>query len=290
MTLDNFNLSSVDRDIINSFRDKNAFPHTILVEGGAAQERNDFAYFLANMILCLSDGQRPCKTCKACIKCNAKSNPDIKEYGEDKNNSTFKVELSREIRQDAFVLPNDSDKKVYILKGAQNMNDSSENALLKILEEPPHFDFFILTCESKNAMLDTVLSRSTVISLGEAKQEFSEETIKTSEEIVLSLTSSSELKTLEAVAPLQSKKDMFEDTLECIKAILTDALKYKQTQINTSAYFDTVETVCGRISLNKIYSLISITAALQQRFRQNANYNLLITSMCAELRGAMSRI
>ena len=289
MTLDDFNLSNVNREIINSFQEKNAFPHTILIEGGTAQGRTDFAYFLANMILCLSDGQRPCGICKACIKCNAKSNPDIKEYGEDKNSSTFKVELSREIRQDAFVLPNDSDKKVYILKGAQNMNDSSENALLKILEEPPHFDFFILTCESKSAMLDTVLSRSTVISLGESRQEFSEVIIETAEKIVLSLINSSELKTLEAIAPLQSKKDMFESTLECIKAIFTDALKYKQTQINTSAYSDTVEAVCNRISVNKIYTLISITAGLHQRFRQNANYNLLITSMCAELCGAVGK-
>lgn len=289
MTLDNFNLSSSGREIINSFADKNAFPHTMLIEGSTPQERTDFANFLANMILCASDGKKPCGICRACIKCAANSNPDIKAYGEDKSGSSFKVELSREIRQDAFVLPNDSDKKVYILKGAQNMNDSSENALLKILEEPPRFDFFILTCESKNSMLDTILSRSSVISLGEAKREFSPQAVETAEKIALSLIGTSELATLEALSQLSAKKDMFEDTAECIKVIFTDCVKFKQTQINESAYFKTVEKLCNRFSQKKLFSFLNIISRLELRFKQNANYNLLITSMCAELCGAVGK-
>ncbi len=289
MTLDDFNLSKANREIINNLGKNGAFPHTILIEGSTAEKRADFAGFLANMILCLSDGKKPCGACKACVKCAANSNPDIKIYGEDKTGASFKVELSREIRQDAFVLPNDFDKKVYILNGVQNMNDSSENALLKILEEPPGFDCFILTCESKSAMLDTVLSRSSVISLGETDRDFSPDTVETAKKILLSLTGTSELKTLEALAELHNKKDRFEDTAECIKTVLTDCVKFKQTQINSSVYGDTAEALCGRFSVNKIYELIKIISELQRRFKQNANYNLLITSMCAELCGATGK-
>lgn len=288
MTLDNFNLSNVEREILLSYQN-NAFPHTILVEGGDVTQRTDFARLVANMIVCLSPTLKPCGICKACIKCNAKSNPDIKEYGEEKSNSTFKVELSREIRQDAFVIPNDGDKKVYILKEAQNMNEASENALLKILEEPPHFDYFILTCESKSAMLDTILSRATVISLGDGEKEISQEAAELAVNISLSLCENSELKTLEAAAPLSLKKNLFEETADCLKIIFLDTLKYKQTGKSNSSFQKEAEFLCNKFSANKIYGLINTTDRLKLRFLQNANYNLLVTAMCSELRKAVGK-
>lgn len=289
MTLENFNLNRVEREVLLSYQKNNAFPHTILVEGGTLSTRLSFARFLANMIVCTSLSEKPCGVCKACIKCNAQSNPDIKEYGEEKVNATFKVELSREIRQDAFVIPNDGDKKVYILKEAQNMNDASENALLKILEEPPHFDFFIMTSESRNAMLDTILSRSTVISLKDSDREISRECLELATGIALSICESDELKTLEALSALQAKKDLFEETAECLKVIFLDTLKYKQTQKNNSSYYEAVDILCNKLSVNKIYSLINTTDDLQLRFKQNANYNLLVTAMCVELRKAAGK-
>ena len=45
------------------------------------------------------------------------------------------------------------------------MNQNAQNALLKILEEPPKYVVFILTTNSKSALLSTVLSRSVCVSL-----------------------------------------------------------------------------------------------------------------------------
>lgn len=289
MKIDNFNLSSRERDTLLSYQKNNAFPHTILIEGGTLSMRLDFARFLANMIVCKSTVEKPCGACSACIKCEANSNPDIKEYGEEKANATFKVELSREIRQDAFVIPNDGDKKVYIIKEAQNMNDASENALLKILEEPPHFDFFLLTTESRNAMLDTILSRATVLSLADCEKEISENAIEIAKNITLALCQDSELKLLEALAPVASKKDLFEEITECLKRIFLDTLKYKQIGKNTSAYGDTVEALCNKFSANRIYSLINTADKFEEQFKRNANYNLLITFMSVELRKAAGK-
>lgn len=50
-------------------------------------------------------------------------------------------------------------KKVLIIENADRMNDSSRNALLKILEEPPKDMVFILTTTKKNAIMPTILSR-----------------------------------------------------------------------------------------------------------------------------------
>lgn len=143
-----------------------SFPNTMLIEGGSAELRLSAARFIAQSLLCVGSGAHPCGVCPSCVKCEALSHPDMREYGDISSDAAFKVDACRAVRSDCFVLPNDGDKKVYILKEVQNMNDSGENALLKIFEEPPSYVYFIMTCPSRSAMLDTVLSRATVFSLG----------------------------------------------------------------------------------------------------------------------------
>jgi len=50
-------------------------------------------------------------------------------------------------------------KKVVILEHAELMQESSRNALLKILEEPPAETYFILISEKKSTIMPTILSR-----------------------------------------------------------------------------------------------------------------------------------
>ena len=56
-------------------------------------------------------------------------------------------------------MPNEAANKVYILRSADSMNAAAQNALLKILEEPPRFVSFILVAQSAVPLLETVRSR-----------------------------------------------------------------------------------------------------------------------------------
>ncbi len=56
-------------------------------------------------------------------------------------------------------LSTETGKKVLIIENADSMAESSRNALLKILEEPPENTVFILTTTRRGAMLPTILSR-----------------------------------------------------------------------------------------------------------------------------------
>lgn len=56
-------------------------------------------------------------------------------------------------------LSTESGKKVLIIENADSMAESSRNALLKILEEPPENTVFILTTARRGAILPTILSR-----------------------------------------------------------------------------------------------------------------------------------
>ena len=71
MRIDDFNLNRRESDALRSYAKNNTFPQTFLVEGGTLEERVKFARFLANMIVCKGEGEKPCGICPACVKCRA---------------------------------------------------------------------------------------------------------------------------------------------------------------------------------------------------------------------------
>ena len=92
------------------------------------------------------------------------SHPDILWVEHSGAKQGFSVETLRDLCADAFVMPNNGDKKVYILADCDSISVAAQNTLLKIIEEPPAFTHFIFTAQSKSVFLPTILSR--VISLG----------------------------------------------------------------------------------------------------------------------------
>ena len=69
------------------------------------------------------------------------------------------VDQVRSLRSDAYVRPNEGQRKVYVLEGADQMNASAQNAMLKLLEEGPDYAAFLLLAENGSGVLETVRSR-----------------------------------------------------------------------------------------------------------------------------------
>ena len=63
------------------------------------------------------------------------------------------------LRADAYIRPNEGERKVYLLEGADQMNGSAQNAMLKLLEEGPPYAVFLLLAGSAGGLLQTVRSR-----------------------------------------------------------------------------------------------------------------------------------
>ena len=62
--------------------------------------------------------------------------------GRRRSSRSFHIETVREVREDVFILPNEASYKAYLLLNAQSMSPQAQNALLKVLEEPPAMQFF----------------------------------------------------------------------------------------------------------------------------------------------------
>ena len=81
----------------------------------------------------------------------------------DPDHKAVAVKIVREHREDVYIKPNEADKKVYIFP--QELGTEGQNALLKILEEPPIYGVFLLLAENPQQILTTVRSRCTLIQM-----------------------------------------------------------------------------------------------------------------------------
>jgi DNA polymerase-3 subunit delta' len=88
---------------------------------------------------------------------------DVYEIAPRDGRKTLGVDSIREIRETAFIIPNDSDIKAYIVRYADTMTVQAQNAMLKLLEEPPKNVYFMLLVENASALLATVRSRAPVV-------------------------------------------------------------------------------------------------------------------------------
>ncbi len=142
----------------------NRIPHAILIESDYGGGKSTLAEYICRAAVCES-GKKPCGECSGCRLQIEGNHPDVLYIAPEKDRKTISVNQIRDIVSDASVLPQKSAKKVFIIDPADAMTVQAQNALLKVLEEPPESVVFILTAVSRNVMLSTILSRCTVFTL-----------------------------------------------------------------------------------------------------------------------------
>ena len=135
--------------------------HFYLISGPAGSGKHTLARLLSAAILCQST-HKPCLSCPACRKVMGSTHPDCITV-EDPEHKNVAVKIVREARADMYVMPNEGSRKIYIFP--QELGVEGQNALLKILEEPPEYGVFILLSDNPEKLLPTVRSRCTELRL-----------------------------------------------------------------------------------------------------------------------------
>lgn len=148
-------------ELINSVHSGEA-RQAYLFAGPEGIGKHNAAKLFANALVCENSEISPCGRCHACIGAKADINPDI-VYVRPTDKKTVSAEQAREIVRDAYIKPFESSKKVYIIEDGSVLNEFAQNCLLKILEEPPEYVVFIIIAVSESVLLQTVLSRCTVV-------------------------------------------------------------------------------------------------------------------------------
>lgn len=136
------------------------FPHALLLEGADGIGKQTLAQNFAAAYLCQNKtGPFGCGQCVSCKKAAHQNHPDIIVSRPGGGSKGFHLEYVRGIKSDAQIKPNESEYKIYILCDVHTMPPGSQNAVLKLIEEPPPHVLFILTTQNSGLLLGTVLSR-----------------------------------------------------------------------------------------------------------------------------------
>ncbi len=262
-------------------------PHAVLLEGEPGSGTEKLAAVLARACVCLSEGDRPCGVCAGCRKALAGSHPDIFTLDGDKDPRAFPVDEIRRIRSDAFVRPNEAPRKVFVLLGVQNMPEISQNALLKILEEPPRNVLFLLTATSAAALLPTVRSRVQVFSVagGGLPTDWA-----LAESLARAVFASGEAELQFGAAALPADREAFRSTLRQLSLLFRDALVRRSGGGGClTGRESTVAALSGGLTRLSLIRMAEETEKALRALERNANAALLATAFCAGLRGAAGR-
>ena len=141
--------------------EKGRISHFYLISGPRGSGKRTLAKLLSAAILC-REGDRPCGRCGPCRKVLEGNHPDVITV-DDPEHKTVAVRIVREAREDVFIRPNEAEHKIYLFP--QELGIEGQNALLKILEEPPKYGVFILLTDNPDKLLPTVRSRCTELAL-----------------------------------------------------------------------------------------------------------------------------
>ncbi|MCI8601813.1 MAG: DNA polymerase III subunit delta' [Oscillospiraceae bacterium] len=142
--------------------------HAYLLHGTAGTGKRTLARCFAAGILCEAAGERPCGQCLSCQKVEKGIHPDLLLVRRPDGKMQITVDQIRTLRENVYLLPNESPRKAALIEGADAMNEAAANALLKVLEEPPPYLTFILTADNRSALPETIASRCICLELSEA--------------------------------------------------------------------------------------------------------------------------
>jgi DNA polymerase III delta prime subunit len=164
----------------------------------------------------------------------------------------------RKLQEKLFLKPLESEIKAVILEAFFGMTADSQNAFLKVLEEPPADTIIIILATSLDFVLPTVLSRCKLISLAKIEKLSSEE-IDENLKIIEQLKNGGASKALKIAQDNGKDREMALQFLEGLIISLHSALENKNEQ------FPGDELLRVLKALQKTYTIIK-TANVAPRF------------------------
>src|SRR2546421_914654 len=154
-------------------------PGAMLFTGEEGIGKRLFALEIAKALNCREPhGAEACGRCPSCVRISRFNYPQSQESDDWKGiiwtdhpdvgmvtapKRVLLVDQMRAIEREANFRPYEGRARVFLIDDADKLNDSSANALLKVLEEPPHTSHIVLLTARPAMLLPTISSRCQMI-------------------------------------------------------------------------------------------------------------------------------
>lgn len=202
--------------------------HAYIIGGPDTADVKTLAEQIAAAYVCTGEGDKPCGTCSGCRKVKGGIHPDVIYVDALEGKREIVVGQMRELRAQAYIRPNEAQRKVFVIENAQTMNANAQNALLKVLEDGPSYLSFLFLTDNPQQMLPTIRSRCETLSLmsrpGEDSLQPDEEWRQKADRLAALLMGEDERALAEFVVALETQKPERE-TLNALFAAVKDALR-----------------------------------------------------------------
>lgn len=261
-----------------------------------------------------------CQRCTACTKITRGVHPDVLVIA--KEGASIKLAQIRALKERCRVHPYEARRRVIIIEDSQDLTEEASNALLKILEEPPASNLFLLLAPEPYSLLPTIVSRCCHIRCrpldenlvaSAIQAEFSLNVEKAVRLARLSFGSlekarawarENRLERMDAVMGrleklLQSPMfDFFQDVaqwvketqdleqdLECIKFSVREALLlHLERGRGRAAENETVRTPWDRADPKRLLHVLEVLETAEQHHRAHASKQLLLEAVCLKIK------
>ena len=249
-------------------------------------DRMAAAQFAAAAFECIGTGEQPCGVCPGCRKVREGIHPDVTIVKDDEHRN-IAVDVVRAARSDAYIRPNEGNRKVYIFPDCSILTEQDQNVLLKIVEEGPPYAAFLFCAENASAVLQTLRSRCVELKLHPT----AEKSCALSDSAVAICRAVSAKKrgtAAEVLIGLERGKLTREDLqtlLDEVRSVVASALMLSYGQNPEPSMAETA----GSLAKNLTKMQMMRTIELLQKYRQECLYNVsvgqVLGALTAELEG-----
>lgn len=294
-------------EIFSGDKKKGTLSHATLIVCDDSELLEEYLKVFCKTLVC--DCETFCDNCRVCRLIDSKQFEDVKFYPESGKIMTKDID---DLVEKTYLKPLESDKKVFVLVNAQEMNAQSQNKLLKTLEEPPENTYLIIGATSVFTLLPTLLSRvkrldilpfndcdivsalseeyedmsklvsAALVSSGkvsEAIKKYQGDEIKEIEDLVFEIFT--KMKSSKDVALYSSKidKNNIRDVIGVSSRLISELLRYKSNGKNVKSTFNNLEAVADSFSVGALLHFSEKLREIEKNLYFNGNIQVASDSL-----------